>query len=119
MSTTRCRDGFHASAAIIILVAGVAACDSSEPPRWQVASHPDYREMADELIKDRPHIIGVGDFTTVIDSAAAHEMASALTELNDALGRLAVLHQVYDTATSSVLRSRVNILSMPFQLIAD
>ncbi|MEX2281788.1 MAG: hypothetical protein WEE89_04850 [Gemmatimonadota bacterium] len=121
MSPTDRRSGrFRMSVlALLILVAGVPACDSSESARWQDASHPDYREMADELIKDRPHILGLADFTGVVDSATAHDMSSAVTELNDALGRLAVLHQVYDTATSSVLQPRVNILSMPFQLIAD
>jgi hypothetical protein len=39
--------------------------------------------------------------------------------LNDALGHLAVLHQIYDTASSPVLRTRVNLVAIPFRIIAD
>jgi hypothetical protein len=106
-----------------LLVLGFIACtsDKAAQPAEQAEdlSHPDYRAIADELITELPTIITDNDFKGVVDSTTLYQLSPIVTRLNDSLGRLAVLHQIYDTASSEQLRNRVNLVAIPFRIIAD
>ena len=109
----------HRVAVMFALPFAIAACDAAQPPIVDDLGHPDYQVLADELIKERPTIITVDLLRDKLDSATLTRIESSVSQLNDALSRLAVLHQIDDTATSRELRSRLNVLAIPFQLIAD
>ena len=88
---------------------------STEGPETQHA-----RQLgADELIAEKPVIITVAQLDGIVDSTIVRRAAPAILELNNALGSLAVLHQIDDTASSPALKSRVNQLAIPFQLLAS
>ena len=106
--------------AILALLAVVSvACDRTQPPTREDLEHPDYQALADELIMDRPTVVTVDLLRGRLDSATLERIAVPITQLDDALSRLTVLHQIHDTATTEQLRSRVNLLAMPFHLLAD
>jgi hypothetical protein len=103
----------------LLAFAVAAGCDSAPPAIDTNLEHPDYRTLADELIGEKPVIITVAELNGIVDSTIVQRAAPAIAELNNALGSLAVLHQIDDTASSPALKSRVNLLAIPFQLLAS
>lgn len=103
----------------LLLFAIALGCESPRPERDDTLEHLDYQTLADELIGEKPVIITVAQLEGIVDSTIVRRAAPAIQELNNALGSLAVLHQIDDTASSQALKSRVNQLAIPFQLLAS
>ncbi|MEX2282073.1 MAG: hypothetical protein WEE89_06290 [Gemmatimonadota bacterium] len=103
----------------LVLATGIGSCDFEQPAPYADLEHPDYRAVADEMIRERPTVLTVEQLGSTLDSATLTRISPVIKLLNDDLGRLAVLHQIHDTASAPELRGKINLIAMPFQLLAD